>query len=465
MNKRVLTSALLLLSACVFGAEARKPNVIYILCDDLGYAELGYNGQQKIKTPEVDEMAAHGMRFTEHYCGNSVCAASRCVLMTGKHAGHAYVRANSPGYPNGQTPLPPNTETIARLMQRAGYKTACIGKWGLGASWNSGDPNQQGFDYFFGYYDQRLAHNYYPEYLWRNGEKVMLNGQKYSHHLMTQEAFQFVRENKDRPFFLYLAYTIPHVDYQLRDLGIYANEKWPKDMKIHAAMTSLMDRDVGRLKRLLEELGLAEDTLIMFNSDNGAHGQYHSSTFFKNTGALRGIKRSMFEGGVRSPMFAYWPGKIAAGTVNDHLSAFWDMLPTLSELTGEPIQGETDGISMLPTLLGQPGQKQHKFLYWELYEFNRPNQGIRMGKWKGVVQNLRKGQKIELYDLSADEGERKNLADQYPEVVERLRQEMDAAHVPSPFWKRDTKPLYNAKAACAVTGETYVPPVKKKKNH
>jgi len=347
-------------------------------------------------------------------------------------------------------------------MQRAGYTTACIGKWGLGSGWNSGDPNKQGFDYFFGYYDQRKAHEYYPEYLWRNGEKVMLNGKYYSHDLMTDEALKFVADNKDQPFFLYLAYTIPHTKYQIPDLGIYAGKDWPDKMKTHAAMTSRMDRDVGRLARRLEELGLANDTLIMFNTDNGAHGQAGSLAFFKTSGKLRGKKRSMYEGGVRSPMFACWPGKIAAGTENDHISAFWDMLPTLSELTGEPIKGETDGISMLPTLLGNPGQKEHAYLYWELYE-GRPNQAVRIGKWKGVVLDRRMGQKIELYDLSADEGEQQDLAGEYPEVVERIRKAMNSAHVPSPFWSKNSRPLFNVQAACEATGETFVPKRKNKK--
>ncbi len=350
-------------AACAFGAGDRKPNVVYIFCDDLGYGELGYNGQEKIQTPEVDKLAGQGMRFTAHYCGSAVCAPSRCILMTGRHAGHAYIRANSPGYPDGQTPLPADTETIAKLMKRAGYATACIGKWGLGSPWNTGGPNKQGFDFFFGYCDQRKAHNYYPEFLWKNEEKIQLGGKKYSHDLMTDEALGFIKKNKDKPFFLYLAYTIPHTAYQVPELGRYEDKDWPKKMKIHAAMTSRMDRDVGRVSRLIEELGLAKDTLIMFNSDNGAHGQAGSGKFFKTSGDLRGFKRSMYEGGVRSPMFAYWPGKIKLGTVNDHISASWDMLATFAELTGEPVKGPTDGISMLPTLLGKPGQKKHDYLY------------------------------------------------------------------------------------------------------
>ena len=458
---------------------ARKPNVIYILADDLGYGEVGYNGQTMIKTPELDAMAAKGMRFTAHYCGNSVCAPTRCSLMTGLHPGHAYIRANSPGYPNGQTPLPEGTETVAKLMKRAGYATAIIGKWGLGGVLedkpnpvlNSGHPNKQGFDYFFGYLDQRKAHNYYPDHLWRNSEFVKLNNAKnqendYSHDLMTQEAVQWITGKKDQPFFLYLAYCIPHVHWQVPELGQYADKDWPATMKKQAAMDSRMDRDIGRIKRLLEELGLANDTLILFNSDNGAHGMGGTLEFFKTTGPLRGKKRQMYEGGVRSPMMAYWPGTVPADTVNDSMSAFWDFLPTMSELTGEPIKGKTDGISMLPTLLGKNDQQQkHKYLYWELYEGKKPNCGVRYGKWKGVVVDRRKGLNIELYDVSTDAGERSDVAAQHPEVVDEIRSMMEEAHEPSPFWDKDFPgKMYNTEAACKVNGvEPALKKSKKKK--
>jgi len=453
-----------------FAVSAEKPNIIYILCDDLGYAEVGYNGQEKIQTPELDKLASKGMRFTDHYCGNAVCAPSRASLMTGKHPGHAFIRANSPGYPDGQTPIPADSETLGKLMKRAGYATACIGKWGLGSFHDSGNPNKQGFDHFYGYTDQRMAHNYYPEYLWRNGEKEMLNNKNgeendYSHDLMTIDALRFIEEKKDQPFFLYLAYLIPHTKYQVPDLAQYEDKDWPKNMKIHAAMTSRMDRDVGTIARRLEELGIDKNTLIIFNSDNGAHGQMGSEKFFNTSGDLRGIKRHMYDGGVRSPMFAYWPGTVAAGTVNDHISSFWDMMPTLSELTGEAFKGETDGISMLPTLLGKDDeQKQHKYLYWELYESNKPNCAIRFGKWKGVVLDRRKGLNIELYDITADQGEGKNLASQYPEVVDEIRKMMLEAHIKSPYWDKDFQPLYNAKAACEDTGVKYTPKQKKKKS-
>jgi len=462
MSMRILSIVLAVVCVSAIGlyanAEEKKPNVVYILCDDLGYGEVGYNGQKMIQTPELDALAAKGMRFTDHYCGNAVCAPSRASLVTGKHPGHAYIRANSPGYPDGQTPIPAESETIGKLMKRAGYTTACIGKWGLGNFHNSGNPNKQGFDLFYGYTDQRHAHNYYPDYLWLNGEKQKLNNsggknKDYSHDLLTEQAISFIKKNKEKPFFLYLAYCIPHTKWQVPDLAQYADKDWPKNMKIQAAMVSRMDRDVGTIARLLKELGLDKDTLILFNSDNGAHGQGGTLQFFQTSGKLKGKKRSMYDGGIRSPMFAYWPGKVPAGTVSDHISAFWDMLPTLSELTGEPIQGETDGISILPTLLGQHDkQKKHKFLYWELYESNKPNCSIRFGKWKGVVLDTRKGLEIELYDVKADQGESKNVAAQYPEVVKEIRKMMQEAHIKNPFWDKDNSPLYNVKAARAATG-------------
>jgi arylsulfatase A-like enzyme/acetyl esterase/lipase len=460
--KKTLWGGVLGLGVCMHSLAG--PNVIYILCDDLGYGEVGYNGQQKIQTPELDALSAKGMRFAAHYCGSSVCAPSRCALMTGKHPGHNYIRANSPGYPNGQTPIPADSETLGKLMQRAGYTTACIGKWGLGGekpdgTLNYGFPTQQGFDYFFGYCDQRKAHNYYPDFLWRNEQKVQLGGKAYSHDLMTEEALKFVSDNAStdsaqvKPFFLYLAYTIPHTNYQVPDLGVYADKDWPEKFKKHAAMTSRMDRDVGRLMDLLEVLGIEKNTLVFFSSDNGAHGEQGSEAFFNTSGELRGIKRSMYEGGVRTPTFAVWPGTIQAGQVSDHVSAFWDMLPTFSELTGEPFQGETDGISMLPTLLGKTRQqKNHDYLYWELYE-RQPNQAVRMGNWKGVVVDRRDGQKIELYDLSKDVSEQTDLADKYPEVVEQIRNIMNEAHEPSPLW--DTSfpgKMFNVDAACKVSG-------------
>ena len=441
----------------VLFAQQNSPNVIYILADDLGYADVGYNGQKLIETPELDFLAKNGMQFTNHYCGNAVCAPSRASLLMGKHPGHSYIRANSPGYPNGQTPIPAGSETLGTLMQRAGYKTACIGKWGLGGFHNSGNPNKQGFDYFFGYTDQRKAHNYYPQYLWENGTKKYLdnnNGKQneYSHDLFTEKAISFIKKNENNPFFLYLAYTIPHLRLQVPDLAQYENKKWPLNMKIQAAMISRMSRDIGVIVDLIKKLGLEKNTLIIFNSDNGAHGKAGTLDFFKPSGNLKGIKRTRYEGGLRSPMVAYWPGKINAGTKNDHLSAFWDMLPTFSELTGEPIVGNSDGISMLPTLLGKNlFQKKHEYLYWELYE-GRPNSAVRYGKWKGVVRDRREGNEIQLFNLEIDESETNNVAKQNPEIVLEIQSIMEKSHEKNPFWDKDFKPLFNAEAASKVNG-------------
>ena len=438
-------------------AQEQKPNVIYILADDLGYGDVGYNGQELIETPELDKLAHNGMRFTNHYCGNAVCAPSRASLLMGQHPGHAYIRSNSPGYPDGQTPIPADSETLGKLMQRAGYKTACIGKWGLGGFHDKGNPNKQGFDYFYGYTDQVLAHNYYPKYLWQNGKKQFLdngNGKQndYSHDLFTEKAISFIKQNKNEPFFLYLAYTIPHLKLQVPDLAQYKDKEWPENMKIQAAMISRMSRDVGVIAELLESLGLDKNTLIMFNSDNGAHGKAGTEAFFKPSGKLRGIKRMMYDGGIRSPMFAHWPGTIEAGSVSKHISAFWDMLPTFSELTGEPINGCTDGISMLPTLLGYDvKQKKHEFLYWELYE-GRPNSAVRFGKWKAVVKDRRKGLNLELYDIEKDKAEQFDLSLQHPEVIVKIQNMMQKAHVKNPFWDKSFSPLFNTEAAAEFNG-------------
>ena len=434
----------------------KKPNVIYILCDDLGFGEVGYNGQNLIHTPELDELAYNGMIFTDHYCGNAVCAPSRASLLTGMHPGHAYIRANSPGYPNGQTPLPENTETIGKLMKRAGYNTACIGKWGLGSFSNSGNPNKHGFDLFYGYTDQRKAHNYYPQYLWLNGQKIILNNANgkqndYSHDLFTEKAISYIEKNKDHPFFLYLAYCIPHVKWQVPDLGQYMHKDWPEKMKIQAAMVSRMSRDVGSIVKLLEDLKIDDNTLVIFSSDNGAHGKGGTLEFFDTSGPLRGKKRDMYDGGVRSPTFAYWPGKIKSGSKNSHISAFWDILPTLSDLTGEPVEGKIDGISMLPTLLGMDDkQLRHSHLYWELYE-GKPNCAVRYGKWKAVVRDRRE-KKIELYDLDVDPYEKNDVANENPLIVSKINQLMTDSHVKNKFWDMKFTPLFNVEEACKFNG-------------
>ena len=461
LNLSAVLFALLFASTSAQTKQPERPNIIYIMADDLGYGDLGCYGQEKIKTPEIDKLSARGMRFTAHYAGTAVCAPTRCSLMTGLHTGHTYIRANSPRFPNGQTPIPTDTENIAKLMKRAGYATACIGKWGLGNIGNSGDANAQGFDLFYGYYDQRHAHNYYTDHLFRNDKRIELDGKTYSHDLMTDEALKFIDDNQKKPFFLYLPYCIPHAKLQVPSLGEYAQKDWNKSHKTQAAMITRLDRDVGRIARRIARLGLAKKTLIIFTSDHGAHGGAGTTKFFKASGKLRGIKRSLYEGGVRVPMIAYWPGTVPAGTTSKHISAFWDVMPTLADLSGEAPKAKHDGISMLPTLVGDSThQKQHDYLYWELFE-GRPNRAIRMGKWKGVMPNLYKGDKLQLFDLDADEGETTDIAAKHPKIVAELRGKIAEARTYSPIWNIASRG-FNLKAACKASG-VKVPEKKRKK--
>jgi len=430
-------------------AAAPKPNIIFILADDLGYGDLGCYGQKEIQTPHIDQMAVEGMRFTDHYAGSTVCAPSRCCLMTGFHTGHAYVRGNREVKPMGQVPIPDATKTVAEYLKDVGYYTALIGKWGLGGPGSEGHPNRQGFDYFYGYLCQRHAHNYYPEFLFRNEEQVKLEGNRvenprpdgagraieraqYSHDLFVKEALQFVEQNKDKPFFLYLAITIPHANneagkegMEVPDLGIYADKDWPEPEKGKAAMITRMDRDVGKLLQKLKDLGIDKNTLVIFTSDNGPHKEGGvNPAFFKSSGPLRGIKRDLYEGGIRVPMIAWWPGTIQPGTTSDHISAFWDFLPTACEVAGITPPTDIDGISYLPTLLGK-SQKKHDYLYWEFKKM----QAVRMDKWKAV--HFAKEGRIELYDLSVDIGEKNDIASEHPEIVEKMKQIMKEAHTPS----------------------------------
>ncbi len=411
-------------------AEATRPNVIFILADDMGYGDLGCYGQKKIKTPHIDRMAAEGVRFTQAYCGTSVCAPSRCALMTGQHLGHTPIRANRELKPEGQEPLPEGTFTVARLFQAAGYKTAAFGKWGLGFVDSTGSPDKMGLDLFFGYNCQRQAHNFYPDHLWRNRQRVELDGKTYSHDLIVSEALRWVRENAQSPFFLYLPVTIPHPQYQVPDLGPYANEPWPEEMKKYAAMITRLDGDVGRLLALLKELGIDRRTLVIFTSDNGAANKAVLDLFQSN-GPLRGTKRTMYEGGIREPAIARWPGKIKPGTANDTPWAFYDFLPTAAELIGQPLPPgvKADGISIVPALLGGAMPKR-EYLYWELHE-PRFMQAVRMGDWKGIRYGSLTAP-MELYDLAKDPQEAQNVAAGHPEVVSRIASLMKAAHVEAP---------------------------------
>jgi arylsulfatase A-like enzyme len=434
---------------------ASRPNIIFILADDLGYGELGCYGQKVIQTPCIDQMAAEGMRFTDHYAGSTVCAPSRCSLMTGLHTGHTYVRGNHEIQPMGQLPLPAETETLPKMLQRAGYTTALIGKWGLGGPDSTGTPNSQGFDHFFGYLCQRHAHNYYPEFLFRNGARVPLGNKveggradgagvasekvEYSYDLMEAEALQFLNQNKDRPFFLYLAVTLPHANneggmngMEVPDFGDYAAKDWPVTEKGRAAMISRLDRGVGRIIRRVRNLGLEENTIIFFASDNGPHREGGSDpNFFDSNGPLRGAKRDLYEGGIRVPLIARWPGRIQAGAVTGHVSAFWDFFPTFAVLAGGEAPENIDGICMVPTLLGIPRkQEQHEYLYWEFLERGSA-QAVRLGRWKAVRLP---GGSLELYDLETDLGETTNIAAGNPEIVARVRECLAAARTESAYW-------------------------------
>ena len=426
-------------------SKALRPNIIYVMADDLGYGHLGCYGQKEIKTPNVDRMAVEGIRLTDHYAGSAVCAPSRSVLLEGLHSGHCYVRGNRPLPVEGNVPIPADSQTFGKVMQSAGYKTACIGKWGLGYPGSTGDPNKQGFDHWFGYNCQRQAHSYYPTHLWRNDKKVMLRNsggakKDYSHDLMTLEALQFIRDSYKKPFLLYVPYTIPHAAFQVPELGIYADKPgWSKTKKAIAAMITRMDRDIGTMLKLVKELGIDDNTLVIFTSDNGsAGGGLHE--LFKGSGPLRGKKGSLYEGGIRAPFVARWPGKIAQGAVSAHRSAFWDMLPTFAELGGAKVTKETDGISMVPTLLGEK-QKDHEYLYWEFGK----TLAVRMGKWKALVSG--KG-KLSLYDLDKDIGETTDLSADHPELVKRIRKIMVDSHRDTPWstWKY-TGPLPEGKTA------------------
>lgn len=410
----------------------RLPNVIFLLADDLGYGDLGCFGQKLIKTPNIDKLAAEGMRFTQAYAGSTVCAPARCTLMTGLHTGHSYIRGNKELPGEGQTPMPADTFTIADLMKQKGYATGLIGKWGLGYPGSESTPDLMGFDYFYGYNCQRQAHEYYPPHLWRNNEKVMLNGKSYSHDLMADEMLDFVKQHQAEPFFLYVAFTIPHSKLQVPELGEYEDKDWKDPEKKVAAMITRMDKDVGRLMALLKELKLDDDTLVFFASDNGAA---HNFKRFEHSGPLQGRKRSMYEGGIRSPSIARWPGHVPAGVVSDQVWSFWDMMPTLADLTGQKLKTETDGISIMPALLSDK-TVEHPPLYWEFHEGGF-FQAARIGDWKAVRKGVNKP--IEIYDLTKDIGEQQNLAAERPELVEKFDDYLTSARTDSDIWKVKTK--------------------------
>lgn len=430
-------------------AADAPPNLIYILLDDAGYGDLSCYGQKKFTTPNIDRMAAEGMRFTDHYAGSTVCAPTRCALMTGQHTGHCVVRGNREVQPEGQAPMPADTVTLPRLLARAGYATGMFGKWGLGAPGSTSDPMEH-FSRFYGYNCQRQAHTYYPGHLWSDRTRIPLDGRTYSHDLIVRAAFEFIRSRAQKqPFFCYLPVTIPHAAMHVpeedaapfRDqfsqfedrIGRYRGPEVRNPAAAFAGMMTRLDRHVGELLALLDELGIEENTLVMLTSDNGPHKEGgHLPDFFDSNGPFRGHKRDLYEGGIRVPLIARWPGKIQAGTMTDLISAHWDTLPTFCELAGVETPDGRDGVSLVPTLLGTGRQLQHDFLYWEFTE-RGSSQAVRMGKWKGVRTQLKKNPQapLELYDLAADPAETTNLAASHPDVVHMLQDAMNSAHVES----------------------------------
>jgi len=445
---------LVAIALVIFTAAApaqRRPNIIFIQADDLGYGDLSCYGQLKFKTPNIDRLAAEGMRFTQYYAGSTVCAPSRGALMTGQHTGHTRIRGNA------RYPLSPEDLTVAEVLKSARYKTALIGKWGLGEAGTTGVPNRRGFDYFFGYLNQRHAHNYYPTFLWRNEEQVKLrnvvpdedkegagnstNRLDYSHDLIAEESLKFIEQNSRSPFFLYLAFTIPHANneagkkgMEVPDQGEFASKDWPEQERAKAAMITRMDRDVGRLMALIKKLGIDDNTIVFFTSDNGPHREGGADPdFFDSNGPLRGIKRDLYEGGIRVPMIARWPKRIKAGAKSDQVWAHWDFLPTVAEIAGvkPPANpANIDGVSMLNALLGLR-QCGHEFLYWEFHERGF-SQAVRMGDWK-AVRNA-PDSPLELYDLKNDLGEQNNVAVKHPEVVKKIEDYLKTARTESELW-------------------------------
>ena len=456
----------------------RPPNIILILADDLGYNEVGAYGQKRIRTPNIDRLAREGVRLTDHYSGSPVCAPSRAVLLTGLHTGHAYIRDNDEMDDRGdvwhdlslegQRPLPAGTVTIASVLKRAGYTTAAVGKWGLGGPGSTGEPTTLGFDLFFGFLCQRIAHNHYPPYLWRNWTKVPLDnpgiypheklpagkdpsalasyerysGKQYALDLMGEEARAFVRENRNRPFFLYFAPTIPHAALQVPEdslaeyAGAFPETPYPGDKgylphraprAAYAAMVTRLDREVGRLTQLVDDLGLDRDTLVIFTSDNGpTFNGGTDSAFFESASPLRGLKTMTYEGGIRVPMVARWPGRIPAGTVSAHASAFDDYLPTFAAAAGLAPPAGADGVSMLAALEGRASaQRPREYLYWEF----QGKQAVRLGTWKGI-RNATNGE-FELYDLATDIGEQRNVASTRTDIVSRIETIMRSARTES----------------------------------
>lgn len=464
MMKKILLpllSALLLTGASTQAQQ--RPNIVFILADDLGYGDLGVYGQQKIKTPNIDRLARQGMMFTRFYAGTSVCAPSRSALLTGQHTGHTYVRGNKEIQPEGQEPLADTVQSYAKMLQQAGYVTGAFGKWGLGMVGTTGAPDKKGFDVFYGYNCQRQSHRYYPTHLWSNNTRIDLEGndlkQKkvYAPALIQEQTLAFIENNRSKPFFLFVPSILPHAELSGPDDQYYkqyenafpetphkGNDYGPgalvpgyasveKPHATYAAMVSRLDAYVGQILDKLDELGLTQNTIVIFSSDNGAHREGGADpVFFNSSAGLRGFKRDLYEGGIRTPFIVKWPGKVKAGSRNAFMGAFWDLMPTLTQIAGAPKPPYTDGVSIVPTLTGKGKQAQHPYLYWEFHEDNG-TQAVRMGKWKGFRKGVMKDAQapLELYDLDKDPAEQHNVAASYPDIVKKIAGYMREAHVES----------------------------------
>lgn len=462
-----LTICALSLNACQGNIKKNRPNVVFILADDLGYGDISCLGQNKFRTPNIDRLISQGKFFTQHYSGSAVSAPSRSCIVTGLHTGHTPIRGNKECPEEGQYPMPDSVYTVFRLFKEAGYKTGVFGKWGLGAPGTEGSPENQGVDEFFGYNCQRLAHNYYPHYLWDNTRKVYLEGNKdnlendYAPYMIHEKALQFIRGSRKRPFFLWYTTTIPHAELKLPENkmsgfldadscqpeksfngcdegNMYKKGGYGSQTHCHAAfaaMVTLLDEQVGEIIETLDSLGIAENTIVIFTSDNGAHAEGGADpVFFDSNGEFRGIKRDLYEGGIRTPFSISWPNVVEAGTRTDHISAFWDFLPTMAEVLDVDLDVTVDGISYLPTLIGAGEQKKHEYLYWELPEFGG-RQAVRKGNWKAVRYDFSRGGRIQLYDLSEDIGEENDLAEMYPDKVAEFDSIMRSARTESDIFK------------------------------
>lgn len=452
------------LAVAAFAQPTTKPNIIFIMADDLGYGELGSYGQKLIETPHLDRMAREGMRFTQFYAGSTVCAPSRSVLMTGQHLGRTTVRGNAGGRNMDAQSLSDKDVTVAKVLQQAGYATGLVGKWGLGEVNQVGEPRKQGFDYYFGFLNQTHAHNHYPNFLWRNGEKVTLpndlvplgsaegagyskNRVAYAGDLFAEDARAFVQRHKDRPFFLYYSMVTPHANNErsrelgdgneVPDLAPYADRPWNQATKAHAAMITRMDRDVGALLAELKQHGLDERTLVIFTSDNGPHsegGPDYKPAFFTPSGPFSGIKRSLTDGGIRVPFIVRWPGKIKPGVTSDHVGYFGDMMATFAELAQARPPGNLNSVSVVPTLLGRGQQPKHEYLYWEFYEQGVSQAVLLEGRWKAMRLKTQTAP-IQLFDLAQDLAEKTDVAAANPKIVARAADLFKTVRQDNQHWK------------------------------